>query len=192
VAVTVIAAMIVLAWFDPARYREEISLLAALLALSIATIGWLWSGRMAILMARKTNAIAVLERLSGQHVAEIKGVVYPYIEEYNRFKRDDDCKDKPKLPEIEVQKLLGVYEQVSVSVIYGAVDHDMIKMSQSLVFKRVYLGLHHHIERVQEKDPNYFINFESLTCTWHPDLQKRAALLTDPGGLFAPMRNSDI
>jgi len=182
--------MIGLTAWDRSAYREEITLLAALLAITVATIGWIWSGRMVILMARKTNAMALLERIGGPDVNSWKSKVYPYIEAYDKFKRED-CAERPPMPENEVQMLLGVYEQVSVAIIYGAVDQEIIKQSQLLVFKRIYRGLFHHIEKAQERDPKYFINFENLVCTWHPELQRKAAALSDPGGLFAPMRNSD-
>lgn len=184
--------MIILGINNAGLYKDEITLLAGLLALTIATIGWIWSGRMAILMARKTNALALMARISSAEVNAIKEVVYPYIEKYDNFKKTDDCTARPDMPQEQIQTLLGVYEQIAVAVIYGAVDHDMIKNSQSMVFKRIYRGLYHHIERIQEKNPRYFENFENLTCTWHPELQKRAAALSDPGGLFAPMRGTDI
>lgn len=179
-----------LTYENRSSFREEITLLAGLLAITVATIGWIWSGRMAILMSRKTNALALLQRIGSPEVNKLKDEVYPYIEAYDGFKRAD-CGDRPKMPENEVQMLLGVYEQVSVAVIHGAVDHAMIKASQAMVFKRIYRGLFHHIERVQESNPDYFISFETLTCNWHPDLQRKAAALSDPGGLFAPMRGSD-
>lgn len=189
-ALVVCVAIGILLAKDANGYKDDITLLAAVLAIDVATIGWIWTGRMAILMARKTNALALLERISSPEINQIKEKVYPYIEEYDRFKRSDSA-TRPHMPEVEVQKLLGVYEQVSVAIIHGAVDAEMIKASQLLVFKRVYRGLFHHIERVQEQDKGYFQNFENLTCTWHPDLQRRAAALADPGGLFAPMRNAD-
>jgi hypothetical protein len=142
-------------------------------------------------MARKTNAINLLARIGAADVNRIKATVYPYIEAYDKFKREDDCTARPAMPEREIQELLGLYEQISVAVIYGAVDQEIIKQSQMLVFKRIYRGLCHHIERAQEGDSRLFIHFENLTCTWHPDLQKRAATLTSPGGLFSPMRGAD-
>jgi hypothetical protein len=188
VAIVVIA---VLAYNDVAGNKDEIAFAGAMLAIVIATIGWIWSGRMSIMMARKTNAIGLLQRLATPEINELKDDVYPYIEAYDKFKREDDCDSRPKMPELAIQKLLGVYEQIAVSVIHGAVDHEIVKQSQSLVFKRIYCGLRHHIERVQEKSPDYFENFEKLTCTWHPDLQKRPTVLVQPGGLFAPMRDAD-
>lgn len=146
---------------------------------------------MSILMAKKTNALALLARVSGAEMNVVKAKVYPYIEKYDQFKKSDDPTVRPDMPQEDIQTLLGVYEQVSVAIINGAVDHDMMRQSQSAVFKRIYRGLYHHIERVQEKDPEYFINFENLTCTWHPELQRRAAALSDPGGLFSPMRGAD-
>jgi hypothetical protein len=183
--------MIILAYVDKSSYREEITLLAGLLAILIATIGWIWTGRAAIIMTRKTNAIAFLHHISGAEIALLKDVVYPYIEAYDEFKRSD-VGSKPPMPEAAVQKLLGHYEQLSVAVIHGAVDHDMIKASQLEVFKRIYRGLFHHIERAQEKNPRYFESFEKLNCAWHPDLQRKAAAMMDPGGLFAPMRGTDV
>lgn len=188
-----IVAMITLTACDRGAYKEEITLLAAMLAITVATIGWIWSGRMAIMMTRKTNALAALERLGRSEVNDLKDVVYPYIEAYDKFKRDEDCQTpRPKLPELEVQKLLGIYEQLAVAVYFGAVDTEIIRNSQALVFKRIYRGLFHHIEKTQEKDKDYFINFEKLTCKWHPDLERKAAAFSPPGGLFAPMRGSDI
>lgn len=184
--------MIAMAIYDRSGLREEITLVAAMLAIIIATIGWIWSGRMAILMTRKTNALALLQRINSPEVNALKDKVYPYIEAYDKFKRGDGKPARPKMPENEVQMLLGIYEQVSVAIIHGAVDHDMIQQSQALVFKRIYRGLFHHIERIQEQDKAYFQNFENLTCTWHPDLQRKAAALADPGGLFAPMRGADV
>lgn len=183
--------MVGMAIYDGSNLREEIIFLGAMLAITLATIGWVWSGRMGILMTRKTNALSALERLGSLEVNNLKDVVYPYIEAYDEFKRSD-CGDRPVMPELEIQKLLGVYEQLSVAVIYGAIDHDMIKHSQMLVYKRIYRGLFHHIERIQEIDSSYFSSFESLTCTWHPDLQRKAAALTNPGGLLAPMRGADV
>ena len=183
--------MIAMALLNPGPDRNRIVFLGGVLTITMATIGWIWSGRMTILMARKTNALAMLQRIGSPDVNKLKDVVYPYIEEYDKFKRGDCEIKRPVMPDNEVQMLLGVYEQVSVAVIHGAVDHDMIKQSQASVFKRIYRGLFHHIERVQEVDKGYFQNFENLTCTWHPDLQRKAAALSDPGGLFAPMRGAD-
>ena len=182
--------MAAMTYWNRAENKDEITLLAGLLALVIATIGWLWSGRMAIMMSRKTNAIAALQRISGPEIGLVKDKVYPYMEAYDKFKRSD-CGDRPVMPETDVQRLLGAYEQLSVLVVHGAVDHDMIRSSQIEVFKRIYRGLFHHIERAQEQNPRYFQTFETLTCSWHPDLQRKAAALSDPGGLFAPMRGTD-
>jgi hypothetical protein len=191
VGASIFAAMVILAIADANIHREKIVFLAGGLAIVLATIGWIWSGRMGIIMARKTNALQMLARISGPDVNKIKEIVYPYIEKYEEFKRSDDCLQRPEMPQEQIQTLLGVYEQLSVAVIHGAVDHDIIKASQSMVFKRIYRGLHHHIERTQEKNADYFINFETLTCNWHPELQRKAAVLGDPGGLFAPMRGVD-
>ena len=104
--------------YDRSTYKEEVTLLAALLALTVATIGWLWSGRMGILMARKSNALSLMERISSVDVNKIKASVYPYIEAYDKFKRDD-CGTRPAMPEFEVQQLLGIYEQISVDMRYS-------------------------------------------------------------------------
>lgn len=171
--------------------RDEIIFLGAVLAIIVGTIGWMWTGRMSILMARKTNALAILERLSSDYVSSLKKNVYPYVALYAEFQEDGCTKPRPNLPEFEVEQLLSVYEQVSVAVVYGAVDHDMLKQSQSLVFKRIYLGLRHHIDKVQLSDPAYFEYFERLTCTWHPEMQRKTAVFKIPGGLFTPMHDAD-
>lgn len=186
-----IVAIIGFGIYDYSASREKIIFLSAQLALIIATIGWMWSGRMNILMARKTNAIALLERLSSSHVSELKAKVYPYIADYNDF-QDKDCSNpRPQMPEKEIEQLLSIYEQVSVAVVYGAVDHQMIKQAQFLVYKRIYLGLRHHIDKIQVLDSSYYEYFERLTCTWHPELQRKTAIFKIPGGLFTPMQDAD-
>jgi hypothetical protein len=176
---------------DAPAYAERMKFVAGILTVNIAMIGWIWSGRMTILMARKTNAVNALNHLRSSEVTRLKDVVYPYIELYDQFKRSNDCENRPQMPETEIQMLLGIYEALAVLVIYGAADTDVIWASQALVFKRIYCGLYHHIERVQEKDERYFIHLESLTCKWHPELRRGPAIVTHPGGLFSPMRNAD-
>ena len=183
--------MCVLAAMDAGRFKEEIVFLGAILALALATIGWIWSGRMGVLMTRKTNALHLLERLSSDYVSSLKKKVYPYIAAYNEFQEGDCEKPRPLMPTPEIEQLLSVYEQVSVAVVYGAVDHDMIKQAQCLVFKRIYLGLRHHIDKTQQLDPSYYEFFERLTCTWHPEMQRKTAVFKIPGGLFTPMQDAD-
>jgi len=172
-------------------HKEQIVFLAAVLALILGTIGWMWAGRMSILMARKTNALGILERLSSENVADLKVKVYQYLALYAEYQEDDCGKPRPKMPETEIEQLLSVYEQVSVAVVYGAVDHDMIYQAQRLVFQRIYLGLRHHIDKVQLKNPLYYEYFERLTCTWHPEMQRKTAIFNIPGGLFTPMQDAD-
>lgn len=186
-----ILAIFIMAFYDRSNLREEIIFVGALLAIVLATIGWIWSGRMTIIMARKTNAIHLLERISSEHVSGLKTVVYPYIQEYDNYKNDHDCAERPKMPEEQIEQLLSIYEQVSVAVVSGAVDHEIVKNSQNLVFKRIYLGLRHHIDKTQERDTKYYEFFERLTCTWHPELQKKTATFSIPGGLFSPMQGVD-
>lgn len=184
-------AIIALALWDMAGRKDEIIFLGAVLAIIVGTIGWMWTGRMSILMSRKTNALAVLERLSSDYVSSLKTKVYPYVAAYAEFQEDGCTQPRPAMPEAEIEQLLSVYEQVSVSVVYGAVDHDMLKQSQSLVFKRIYLGLRHHIDKVQIQDAAYYEYFERLTCTWHPEMQRKTAVFKIPGGLFTPMHDAD-
>ncbi len=171
-------------------FKDEIIFLGALLAIVLTTIGWIWSGRMTILMVRKTNALSLLERLSSSDVSTLKAVVYPYINDYNEYQKTD-CGNRPAMPEREIEQLLSVYEQAAVAIVYGAVNHDMIKQAQILVFKRIYLGLRHHIDKTQESDSTYYEYFERLTCTWHPDLQKKTAKFAVDGSLFSPLSGSD-
>ena len=191
VGAAIAATMAILTAVDRAVYREEIIFLGALLAIVLATIGWIWSGRMGVLMARKTNALGLLERLSSDYVSQLKTSVYSYMEEYNEFLADDCSKPRPTMPVREIEQLLSVYEQVSVAVVHGAVDREMVQQAQVLVFKRIYLGLRHHIDKVQQLDGSYYEYFERLTCTWHPELQKKTAVFKIDGGLFNPMRGTD-
>lgn len=183
--------MAVMAIFDRTAWKGEIIFIGALLAIVLATIGWIWSGRMAILMSRKSNSLSLLERLSSAYVSELKGTVYKYISEYNDFQDQENNSSKPKMPEIEIEQLLSVYEQVSVAIVHGAVDQQILKNAQILVFKRIYLGLRHHIDKVQELDKSYYEYFERLTCTWHPELQKKTAIFRIDGNLFNPMHEAD-
>lgn len=176
---------------DRSDYKDEILFLSAILALIVGTIGWMWAGRMSILMTRKTNALAVLERLSSENVSALKVRVYEYVAEYAAYQEDDCAKSRPAMPETEIEQLLSVYEQVSIAVVYGAVDQDMIYQAQRLVFQRIYLGLRHHIDKVQIKNPLYYEYFERLTCTWHPEMQRKTAIFNIPGGLFTPMQDAD-
>jgi hypothetical protein len=188
-AVTIAA--VSLAIYDAGRFKDEIIFLGAVLAIIVSTIGWMWSGRMGILMTRKSNALGVLERLSSDYVSGLKVKVYQYVAEYADFQEAGCDKPRPTMPETEIEQLLSVYEQVSVAVVYGAVDHDMIRQSQSLVFKRIYLGLRHHIDKVQQLDAQYYEYFERLTCTWHPEMTRKTAVFKIPGGLFTPMQDAD-
>lgn len=189
--VLTLGAIAIFASMDMSIHKDKIIFLSAQLALIVATIGWMWSGRMNVLMSRKTNAMNLLERLSSDHVSVLKGKVYPYIAAYSEFQEADCANPRPAMPEFEIEQLLSIYEQASVSIVYGAVDHQMMKQSQCLVFKRIYLGLQHHIDKVQKNDAKYYEYFERLTCTWHPELQKRTAMFNIPGGLFTPMQDAD-
>ncbi|MEO8374271.1 MAG: hypothetical protein ABI471_03535 [Sphingomonas bacterium] len=180
-----------MAIYDHSRFKDIIIFIGGMLALIAGTIGWMWSGRMSILMARKTNALAVMERLSSTYVASLKVKVYKYVAEYAAFQEAGCDSPRPAMPDTEIEQLLSVYEQVSVAVVYGALDHDMLKQSQSLVFKRIYLGLRHHIDKVQQLDSKYYEYFERLTCTWHPEMQRKTAVFKIPGGLFTPMQDAD-
>lgn len=184
-------AITALAVWDSGRFKDDLVLLGAILAIDVGTIGWMWTGRMSILMTRKTNALALLERLSSEYVSQLKAVVYPYIAQYADFQEGGCDHPRPTMPESEIEQLLSVYEQVSVAVVYGAVDHDMIRQAQTLVFKRIYLGLRHHIDKTQTLDPSYYEYFERLTCTWHPEMQRKTAVFKIPGGLFTPMQDAD-
>lgn len=184
--------MVTLTYVDRALYREEIIFLGALLAMALATIGWIWSGRMSLMQVRKTNALALLERLSSEHVSALKIKVYAYIADYNEFQEADCDKARPAMPESEIEQLLSIYEQASVAIVHSAVDHDILKHSQFMVFKRIYLGLRHHVDKVQKRDAAYYEYFERLTCTWHPELQKKTAVFKIDGGIFSPMHNADI
>lgn len=185
------AAIIALAVWNAGRFKDEIIFIGALLAIILGTIGWMWTGRMSIIMSRKTNALALLERLSSEYVSKLKHTVYPYIAEYAEFNEEGCTKPRPTMPELEIEQLLSVYEQVSVAIVYGAVDQEMLRQSQSLVFKRIYLGLRHHIDKVQLNDSKYYEYFERLTCTWHPEMQRKTAVFKIPGGLFTPMQDAD-
>jgi hypothetical protein len=176
---------------DRSGWKDEIVFSGAVLALLVSMIGWLWAGRMSILMSRKTNAMALLERLSSKDVSDLKIVVYKYINDYAEFSEKDCEKPRPNMPEGEIEQLLSVYEQAAVAIVFGAVDHSMLNQAQLLVFKRIYLGLRHHIDRVQAMDKSYYEYFERLTCTWHPELQKKTAVFQIPGGLFSPLRKAD-
>lgn len=182
--------MVILAWYDPSGNRNAILVLVALLTIAMATIGWVWNGRNTVGMARKTNALNLLARIGSKDVNALKDVVYPYITEYDKFKREEIA-ERPKMPDDAIQQLLGVYEQMSVAIIYGAVDPKMMHKSQALVTKRIYRGLYHHIEKMQAEDAGYFSEFEQLVCMWHPELQKKAAKLENPGKLFNPTFGSD-
>ena len=191
IALAMLIAMAIMGWEDRTRFREEIVFTGALLAIVVATIGWIWSGRMTILMTRKNNALALLERLSSEYVSGLKKVVYGYVSEYNEFQEAECEKKRPEMPEAEIEQLLSVYEQVAVAIVHGAADYEMLKQAQFLVFKRIYLGLRHHIDKVQEIDSAYYEYFERLTCTWHPELQKKTAVFRIDGGLFNPMAGAD-
>ncbi len=80
-----------------------------------------------------------------------------------------------------------MYEQISVAVLCGSVNEEMIKYSQDLIFERIYIGLKHHIDKVQQIDKNYFICFEGLACRWHAELEKHAAPAHRAGSLFDPL-----
>ena len=192
-ALGLVSLLVILGWLDTAAYRGEILFVAGLLTVTMATIGWIWSGRNSIALTRCTNTLAFFNRLSGADVEAMKDVVYPYIEKYDAFHRDTEgTVQRPRMPEREIEQLLGVYEQFAIAVICGAINERMAHNAQMLVTKRIYLGLSHHISNMQRKDPAYFSEFEKLVCKWHPEFQKKAARLDPPGHLFHPTKGIDI
>ena len=161
----------------------------------LATVGWMWTGRVNLAMMQSTNALHLLARSNENSIFALKEKVYPYIQEYENFavaaqSNKSQQQAAPTAPHEEIEKLLGIYEQLSVAVIQGAADEATVREAQSLVFKRIYAGLKHHIDYCQKSDPLYFKHFEDLTCRWFPDLTPSPAAPRRMGILFDPLKNS--
>ncbi len=202
-SVTVVALFVVGLWpdADPETDLNDlyqwITLATLALTLILATIGWIWSARAQIQMQRSTNALQLLARTHEKSVFDLKQVVYNYIQEHNTYLRAArenpkslEAQAAPSVPRAEVEKLLGVYEQLAVAVVTGSASEAVVKEAQCLIFKRIYTGLKLHIDYCQQDNPTYFIHFEQLTFRWFPDLAGKPAMPQSFGILFDPLKNS--
>lgn len=169
-------------------YYPWIVLITALSGVVLATLGWIWTGRLQIQMQRDTNALSLLARIHEVDTYDIKEVVYQYILAYEDHVQNS--RPAPKLPKKEIEKLLGIYEQLSVAILWGAATEGIIREAQSLVFKRIYTGLKPHIDLVQKDDPRYFEHFESVTCLWFPSISPKPGKFVSRGNLFDPLRDA--
>jgi Domain of unknown function (DUF4760) len=187
-----LASLIGLLIHDIKGNKDGIILVASLLGVDLATIGWMWTGRLTADMARRTNALALLQRLSGADVDNWKNKVYPYIAEYRKW-LDGHCPDnvRPVMPSDQIERLLGIYEQVAVAINCGAAHEGIIKDAQSLVFRRIYVGLSHQIEHAQKDNKDYFCCFEGITRRWHNDLNKQGLAQIKTDSLFHPLQGTD-
>ena len=131
-----------------------------LLSAIMATCGWMWSGHINRRLNRKTQALSVLMFIRNEQVNEWKTNAYEYI----RLKSE---KKTANIPHEDVEKLLGVYEFVAISVMSGSADEDMIKESQKYVFLRLYQGLRDYIEERQKDHPSIYCHLVHYATEWN-------------------------
>lgn len=139
------------------RYLFPVTILLTAL---MATCGWMWSGHTNRKLARKTEAVKLLLSLRVKEVNDWKKEVYNYIE-------DQKTDESTKIPIESVEKLLGLYEFLSICVMRGVADEETIKESQSFVFLRLFGGLRVHIQNQQETEPSIYCHFEHYTRKWN-------------------------
>lgn len=131
-----------------------------LLSAVMATCGWMWSGHINRRLARKNQATTLLLALRDKEINNWKEKVYDYIKHLEK-------KDDIPQPIDEIEKLLGLYELLSIAVMNGTADEDMIKESQKFVFLRLYQGLKSHIEERRNVEPSLYCHFVYYTKEWN-------------------------
>ena len=139
-----------------------------LLSAVMATCGWMWSGHISRRLARKNQATTLLLAIRDKEINCWKDKVYAYIEHLEEKDGSPlEERDRSPLPLNEVEKLLGLYELLSIAVMNGTADEDMIKESQRFVFLRLYQGLKSHIETRQDIEPGLYCHFVHYTKKWN-------------------------
>lgn len=131
-----------------------------LLSAVMATCGWMWSGHVSRRLARKNQATILLLAIRDTEINNWKHEVYDYIKQ---LENEEDA----ALPIDEIEKLLGLYELLSIAVMNGTADEDMIKESQRFVFLRLYQGLKDHIEKRRGVEPGLYCHFVHYTKKWN-------------------------
>lgn len=138
-----------------------------LLSAVMATCGWMWSGHISRRLARKNQATTILLALRDSEINNWKHKVYDYIKQ---LENEEDAAlpiDEAALPIDEIEKLLRFYEFLSIAVMNGTADEDMIKESQTFVFLRLYQGLKSHIEKRRSVEPGLYCHFVHYTKKWN-------------------------
>ena len=158
------AALVVEAWvfFYVSREAQELYLLPLTILLSaiMATCAWMWSGHINRRLSRKSQALALLLAVRSQEVNSWKHEVYEYI-------RKLDLSEPSDPPVESIEKLLGFYETIAISVMNGTSDEDMIKESQRFVFLRIFQGLRQYIENRQKSHAGLYVHFVHYAIDWN-------------------------
>lgn len=160
---------------------QKLYLLPATILLTgiMATCGWMWSGHINRKLQRKRESMALLLSVRRSYVDDLKASVYEYI--------DAPADKKPEFPEEDIQKLLGFYETISIAVMNGCADEDIIKESQRLVFLRLYEGVRNFIEDQQKKDASFYCHFVYYAVDWNEGAPRLgAAQYVKHNGDFIP------
>mgnify|MGYP003122374750 CR=1 FL=1 len=126
----------------------------------LATTGWLWSGHLSRKLNRKQQAVNLLLSLRQPHVNEWKKKVYNYIDNH----ADGEI---TQLPIEEIDKILGFYEFISIAVMNGTADEEIIKESQRYVYIRLYEGLRDYIDKVQKDEVSIYCHFSEHAKKWN-------------------------
>ena len=79
--------LVVLFANGPSQHYQWIVLCSAGLGVVLATIGWVWTGRVRIEMACKSNALLMLDRLSAPEVFTLKTKAYEYMRDYQDWRK---------------------------------------------------------------------------------------------------------
>lgn len=150
----------------PAAVQDKFLILGVIiLSALMATCGWMWSGHVSRRLSRRNQAVQLLLILREPHINQWKEDVYDYI------RQRDKGKDPP-FPVQSAEKLLGLYELISIAVMNGTADDEMVKESQHFVFLRLYKGLERYILERQKDYSSVYCHFSHYAKYWNPGVQE--------------------
>jgi len=157
-AVVFFAELFFLFLANPATQSIYLTPISILLSALTATCGWMWSGHINRRIAKRTVAIELLLHLRGKEINDWKSKVYKYISDGGG-----------EVPDEDIQKVLGYYEFLSISVMRGAADEAMIEQSQKYVYYRLYSGLKPYIDKAIERHKDNYCHFIYYAKRWNPE-----------------------
>lgn len=109
----------------------------------------------------------LLLALRSPHVNEWKEEVYSYIDNHK-------AADEPIMtfPTDAADRLLGFYEFLSIAVMNGTADEEIIKESQRYVYIRLSNGLKDYIHDLQEDEASIYCHFTEYAEKWNEDRKR--------------------